>query len=486
MGCIALGVRIWVASSRGGLARIDDPDSDRPQFTTYTTADGLSSDEVYCVVEDRYGRIYAGTARGVDRIEVGTGRIRRYTSSDGLASGEVRTAFSDQEGNLWFRSDSVARLAPEPEDQEPAPPVLIAQLRIAGALFPVSDLGEDNIANLELEPGQKDLRIDFVAPTCGLGEAIRYQYWLEGVERDWSAPTDQRAVNYASLSPGSYVFKVRAVNAEGLYSTAPATVSFTLRPPIWRRAWFLALVCLAAGLGVYALYRLRVSQLIEVERVRTRIATDLHDDIGASLSRIAILGEALKTKNGGKGDQPDPLLNQITESARDLADDVADVIWSIDPRLNDLSDLILRIRRFAADIFEARGIDCDFQTPPDGPSLRLTPEQRRQAYLILKEAINNIAHHASCSAAWIVIAIHDRQLRLHISDDGCGFAPAMAHREGRTRGGRGLENMRARAARLGGDCLIQSAPGSGTSVEVTIPLKRDGINMLHRPGRKSA
>ena len=465
--------RVWLATSRGGLARIDDPSSDHPHFTTYTTASGLSSNEVYCVVEDRYGRVYAGTASGVDRIELNTGRVRHYNDSDGLTGGIVTTAFRDREENLWFASDrGISRLAPQPDEHEPQPRVLLTQLRVTGDLYPVRYVGEENISNLVLDPGRNDLRIGFVAPAFGSAESIKYQYKLEGAQSDWGEPTSQTSVNYASLSPGSYIFKVRAINAQGVLSPTDATVAFTILPPVWRRPWFLALVLLAVGLAVYAQYRIRLRHLIEVERVRTRIATDLHDDIGASLSRIAILGEALMTQSGVIGREPRLLLSRIAETARGLLEDVADVIWSIEPSHEDLGDLVLRVRDFAADVLEASGIDWNLQAPCDKGGIKLSAEKRRNVYLIIKEAINNAIRHSKCTEISLTIDVRERNLVAEINDNGCGFAGAQRQdSNGSSRRAHGLRNLLDRAAGIRGTCQIDSHPGAGTHIRLTVPLK---------------
>jgi hypothetical protein len=144
--------------------------------------------------------------------------------------------------------------------------------------------------NWSQRANQHQLQIEFFGLGFGSGQVLRYQYELEGADRDWSPPTDQRSVNYANLAPGSYRFLVRAVTADGLVSPSPATISFTILPPVWRRWWFIALAVTALALIVYSLYRYRVAQLIALERVRTRIATDLHDDIGSVLSQDATPG----------------------------------------------------------------------------------------------------------------------------------------------------------------------------------------------------
>src|SRR5262249_17560254 len=156
---------------------------------------------------------------------------------------------------------------------------------------PISAIGEEDVSLSDLSPGENQLQINFVGLSFAPGESLRYQYQLEGADRDWGAPTGLRAITYAKLSPGRYWFLVRAVNSVGALSRRPASVSFKILSPIWQRWWFLAMACALAAAAGIAAYRRRVSQLVALERVRTRIAADLHDDIGSSLSQISVLSE---------------------------------------------------------------------------------------------------------------------------------------------------------------------------------------------------
>jgi signal transduction histidine kinase len=296
---------------------------------------------------------------------------------------------------------------------------------------------------------------------------------LEGADRDWSAPLGLRTVNYANLKHGSYVFKVRAITNDGVVSERAAQLSFRILPPVWQRWWFLTLAALAAATVIYFIYRFRVRRLIELERVRTRIATDLHDDIGASLSRMAILSEVVKRQKGTNGEQSTDMLSEIADSARGLVDSMSDIVWSIDPRRDDLRNVVQRVRQFASDVLEARDIEWTFQVPQELDRIRLGPEQRRHLYLIFKEAVNNIARHADCHRVSLSINFDARHLLCEITDDGRGFAPkSNGEASSNGRGGHGLVNMQARARELGGRLDIDSEPGGGTRLKLTFPLRK--------------
>ena len=238
-----------------------------------------------------------------------------------------------------------------------------------------------------------------------LGRAVSFAVWLtvcsqavyEGSDTDWSLSTEQRSVNYARLAAGSYRFMVRAITRQGIASE-PAVFEFRILPPIWQRWWFLTVAAVLIEMVIYAAYRYRVAWLIELQRVRTRIATDLHDDIGSSLSRMAILSEVVKRQIRRASQESVPLLTEIADTARGLVDGMSDIVWSIDPRRDDLSSLVYRIPQFASDVLEAKGIAWDFHIPSDPGRVKLTPEQRRHIYLIFKEAINNIVRHGSLTS----------------------------------------------------------------------------------------
>lgn len=454
--------RLWLAAAQGGLARIDDPVAERPRVRLYTKATGLSSNNVTCVTEDRWGRIYVGTLAGVDRLDPATDRIKHYTTADGLAQNEVRVAFRDRQDALWFGTlQGISRLQPEPEPAPRAPRVRISGARVAGAVRALSALGEASVEGLVIAPDANQLQIEFVSIGLAAGEVLRYQYRLER-DRDWSPPTRERSVHYAGLPAGRHRFLVRALNANGLVSDTPATLAFTVLAPVWRRWWFLSAASVLAGLTAYAFYRYRLRALLEVERVRTAIATDLHDDIGSSLSRIVILSEVARRdgdpRAGGR-------LAAIADISRELIDSMSDIVWAINPTRDSLRDLGQRMRAFATEIFSAQEVALGFQAPADEHRVPIGADLRRHAFLVFKEAVNNAASHSSCRRVEVSLGLDDRWLTLTVADDGRGFARAEGD-------GHGLSAMAARARAVGGELSVRSQPGQGTTVTLRAPLGR--------------
>ena len=458
--------RLWVATDSSGVARLDDPQTDHPHFITYTIADGLASNTTSCITEDKLGRMYFGTTRSLDRFDPETKRIRHYTKADGLASNAVRVALRDRDGALWFGTEQgISRLIP-PLDAPPSPPpILISGLRIAGATQPISALGSTEVAGLVLNPTQNQLSIDFVGLGFAAGEGLKYQYKLVGANEEWSTPSDQRTINYASLSPGRYQFQVRALTADGSISPTPATITFTILSPIWQRWWFIGLGLLTVGLVVTSVYRYRVRRLIELERVRTRIATDLHDDIGASLSLIAMLSEvAQRQVLRGNSGVAEPLAS-IASSSRELVDSMSDIVWAVNPSKDRFSELVKRMRRFASEAFTSRDIALQFEAPDDH-DFKLGADARREIFFIVKEGVNNITRHSGCTEAAIILSVQNESLQLELRDNGKGFVPSQATE------GNGMGSMRQRASRLGGEFEVVTASNHGTILTLVVPMDR--------------
>ena len=480
--------RLWIALMLGGVVRIDHPEAERLQSVFYGTREGLSSGSATVVTEDQRGFVYIGTTHGLDRLDPQTGRVQHFTTADGLAGVEMRVAYRDGAGSLWLGMTSgLSRFVPEPDRPQRPPTVLLDALRIAGVDYHVSELGAAAITTPELGPNQNQLTVNFGGLSFEAGEALRYQYRLDGADRDWSPPTDQRTVNYANLSPGRYRFSVRALSLTGQMSPSPATVDFRILPPFWRRWWFLTTIALATFAALAAFDRYRVArmkelkvaldesrelsrQLVrsreerfrELEQVRARIATDLHDDVGSSLTRISLLTEVVR-RQVAEDTPVTSTLSLIAQLARELVDSMGDLVWAINPVKDHLSDLTQRMRHFASDVFTARQIELHFSAPDREHDIRVGANVRRELFLVYKEAINNIVRHAMCTMVEVELRADADRLSLRLRDNGQGFDVAHAS------GGNGLASLRERTNVLRGTLDIASQPGRGTTVTLMVP-----------------
>ncbi len=462
--------RLWIGAT-SGLGLLEHPGAGPFHVHTFDRTNGLSSSIIRALLEDRNGFIYVATGVGVDRLNPATGRFKHFSEADGLARGAIESAFRDSAGTLWFgATQGLSRLPPEESHPLSNPAVLITSLQTGGAPFPVSQRGETSISRIELEPSRNQLQVEFVAFTEEPEANLRYAYKLEGSDTEWSPPRSQHVVNYAALAPGKYRFQVKAVNSDGLESATPAEVDFIVLPPIWRRWWFEGMALATLTLMVYLLHRYRVSQAVSLERMRTAIATDLHDDIGASLSQIAILSEVARAGVGPENRLPQESLEKVGSLARELVDSLSEIVWSIRSEPDGLDSLVRRMREFALDLLVSQGIDFVLRAPQGGDTVHLSLHARRQLFLMFKECIHNVSRHSGCTSVRAELQIEDREIALTVEDNGTGFSQTEKAQGGA--GGNGIPGMRRRAESLGGSIQFHSPPGQGCKVSIRLPVRR--------------
>lgn len=485
--------RLWLATSGQGVFRIDDVGEEVPRLIRYSTLNGLSSNQAVCLVEDMFGRIYAGTGRGINRIDR-DGGVRIFSQADGLPSNLVTKCASDRQGALWFVSqNTLLRFSPEAERPASPPPVLIDRISVGGVQQRISELGTADAGELDLSPDGNQVQIGFFALSFGSEGNIRYQYRLG--EREWSAPGNSQQVDL-TLSPGRHVFEVRAIRGDKVATERPATIILNVASPIWTRWWFVLLAGIAIAAALIMMFRYRTQRLLEVnealteaklaeerlrrareerlaelEAVRSRIATDLHDDIGASLTQIAVLSQVAQAKSTDSAAfEP---LDRISEVSNELVGTMSDIVWSINPAKDHVSDLAQRMRRFASDVLSPLGVGFTFDAPRTEGEKKLKTNVRREVFLIFKEALNNIIKHSGARRVKITLSVSDQKLEMSIEDDGCGFdSPevASASESEHRYGGNGLKSIEKRARDLGGELAVDSVIKEGTELILSIPI----------------
>jgi signal transduction histidine kinase len=460
--------RLWVIGTDGAARHIDDLSTLR-LVSDANLSRSLAGANVRCMVEDPEGRFYFGSSSGVIRVDPRTGSTWRLTTAEGLAQNEVWSALASRRGDIWFGTIAgVSRLDPTRlRIPTAAPPTSITSIHVNGDARVVSELGDHEVSGLTLAPHEQDVAIGFSALSFAPGERLRYQYRLEGTPTGWSRPSGDRVVRLTQLPSGRYRFEVRAVTSTAVVATTPAAVEFVILPPVFERWWFRSGLLALALLALVAVHRYRVERLLALERVRVRIAADLHDDIGGSLSRISIQSEVACREAAALGQQPARRLMEIAASARGLLDGLGDVVWSVDPRRDDLASVCRRLREYADDVFTGTDVRWAYTAPVDLEHIRLDPQARRHLFLLLKEGITNIARHASARHVSFAIRLDGRALRAELRDDGQGFDAGAADPASDRHG---LLSMRARAAALGAQLVIESTPGSGTTIMVGLPM----------------
>jgi signal transduction histidine kinase/streptogramin lyase len=456
--------RLWVATAGSGLVRIDEPDSARPVARQALPGSELDILQVYDVAEDLLGRTLAATARGVAVLDEAAGAFDTLTSADGLPVSWASALGTQPDGTVWIGTErGVARWRPAAR-RSVSPPIRILGLAVGGRQLPLAIEGATRIDGVVVSPADRTIEIAAVSPHLGAGAGPRYAWRVGGSE--WSAPSGDRRLRLAGPAPGRMVIEARAVSSAGLTSSAPAVVVLDVLPPLWRRWWFVAAVAGALAGALAVAYRLRVARLLALERVRTRIAADLHDDLGSSLSRISILAEVAR-RQGGAENAESTTLDEIGRTARELAEMAGDIVWAIDPLRDDLGSLVSRLRRFGSDLFEPAGVRFAIVAPADAAAIQLGAAERRDLYLLLKEGLNNAAKYAQATRVSIAVAAVPEGLRVELVDDGRGFDSAAPERAVERGGGHGLRSMRERAARLGGRLAIERVAGGGTRLKLT-------------------
>ena len=457
--------RLWVGSGEGGVARLDSVLSVRPHFACYTVEQGLSSNRIVSITEDTHGRMYFGTGKGVDRLDVSSGRLRRYTEADGLPSAPAESAICDRTGVLWFGTQSgLARMVPETREESAPPSPLIQSVRIAGDAYPLSDLGVASIGGISLEANENNVEIQYASISQRPGDTILYQVRL-GRNEEWSAPMSRRVIHYGRLAPGAYTFEARAINASGLTSARSATVQFAIAPPIWHQTWFLSLAALLVISIFYWAHRYRLWHAVKLERIRARLAMDLHDELGSGLAEMAISSELAKR---AAGPSVGYLLDHIAERCRELRGLMADIVWAVDPRHDKVADLIGRIRQSAYALLETCDCRVEFLVSDQAAaaSLMLEPDRKRHILLVVREALTNVVRHAAATEVRVEMHVELNSLHLRISDNGRGFDTS-----GRS-DGRGLPNLGRRSLELKATIQIDSTVGQGTTIDLHVPLRR--------------
>lgn len=454
--------RLWVAARQGGVLRIDNPEADAPGFISYTETSGLSSNRTLSVTQDKQGFIYIGTDRDINRLNPQTEKFKQFSLAKNRLQREYRSAVCDKDGTLWFgTTEGLVKYVPKPDKAMPPPEILVMGVRVEGVPQNVSATGATELNLPTLAPQQNQVRIDYVSLSNFEDENVGYQYKFD--DDEWSPPSKERFVNFANLSAGNYRIYLRAIAAGNAVSEKPAVVSFQILAPVYLRWWFFALAFTFAGAGIFALYHYRVQKLLEMERARTLIASDLHDDIGSNLSKISVLSEVARMQTNGGSVEQSRLLNSIAEISRQSIVSMSDIVWAINPQRDSALEMIRRMREYAEEIFVPKGVVVKFVEPEMGAKIKLPMDLRRDLYLIFKEAINNVAKHSGGTSVRIIFQVKNNEIILKIEDNGCGFDAS------RQTSGNGLSNMQNRVAKLKGKFQCESKTGGGTIVEVHVP-----------------
>ncbi|MCU0446213.1 MAG: histidine kinase [Microscillaceae bacterium] len=415
----------------------------------------------YSLIEDELGYLWIGTDNGLHLLNPKNYKIRYFTREDGIVHNVVSNKINRLPTGEVFLGfgGAVNYFKPKYFKYNTRPPILsFKAIKINNELRKV-----DFEQTLTLQPHEIIVNFSFAALNYTLSEKNKYAYKMEGFDPDW-VYTDDMQANYTNLAAGSYTFRVIAANNDGVWNREGITIKLVVLAPFYQRWWFRWAVSLfILGLGV-GIWRYRQQQRQKLDEIRNRIAKDLHDDMGSTLSSIRIYSEVLQRQLIDNQPNSLPLLQRISEGAATLSESMQDIIWSIKTEYDTLEDMLARMRAFALKLLEAKNIQFKTVISENFANARLNIAQRRNIYLIFKEAINNALKYAECTEIQLNIQLIDNQLLMIIQDNGKGFDVDLVS------GGNGLQNFRKRAQELKGTCVTRSEIGRGTQVELRIKV----------------
>ena len=506
--CAAKNGSLWIGTSYGGLLHFRNG-----VFRRFTTKDGLPSDTIVQVLLDTDENLWLVTGAGVVRIteavlarfergEVSTLSFSVYGRADGLLTvgGAIEfqpNCFRARDGTLWFAMvKGAASVKPDEVRINPLPPTVAIEevlannhhlwpaarsAVVAAAALPGLSVATGERPVVRVEPGRRDVEVHYTGLSLTSPERVRFKHRLRGLDDNWTDAGNARSVTYNALPPGHYTFEVIACNSDGIWNAEAVKFSLEVEPHYYETKWFIGglfLITVAVfSVAAFVFARRRAHWRIvelkrqgELERERTRIAQDIHDDLGAGLTRIAMLSQSALDQTPAAGE-----VSRIYSTARAMAHTMDEIVWAINPGHDTLESVAAYFGDFVEEYLNASGINIRLEIPLDLPPRMISSELRHNLFLAFKESLNNVVKHAQAREVVVSLSVRGDALSVVVADDGCGFnvSTPPAHVTGYRHIGRGngLNNLQHRLAALGGRCEIESVPGHGTRVmfEVKLP-----------------
>jgi signal transduction histidine kinase/ligand-binding sensor domain-containing protein len=495
-GLVALPLReeqngaIWIGTDKG-LVRYKNG-----TFRAITTVNGLPANPIGAMEEDEDGNFWCASSQGIFRVakqeldECADRRRHRVDCltlgvTDGMLTRECNAvtghnSLKTPEGKLLFATmKGVAVVEPKEFTGKLGSAKVLVQSVKANNQNILSDAIHNPLMespqSLQVGPGGgRILEFRYTAMHFAAPEKLRFRYRLHGLEEDWVDAGTRRAAFYPNLVPGSYRFEVISGDEHNVWNETPATVAITLQPFLWQR-WQFYILCGALALGLAAMvqrYRLRVQRhILEIQHSnalleeRSRIARDMHDDLGARLTHLSLLGELSFAANAGERPALTRSAEELRAASREITESMDEIVWAINPQHDSLRSFLAYFRKYTNNYFAVAGIKVTFISPEQIQDLALKSDQRHHLFLAAKEAINNVIQHSAASEVVVKVSLPDATLTIDISDNGRGFDPALNGPDSN-----GLLNMSKRMDLLGGKLHVSSCAGAGTSVRFELPF----------------
>lgn len=501
--------RIWVGTRDLGLFVMDPTGKNVVyQFNEQPKSFTFMGNSIFDVVQYNDSIFFVSTGF-INILNIKSGKIQTLTQYNGLPGGGITRLLLDDEGILWFTHNnglgsynyqknifisynekSGIIMADKPTNAKlkmqngefwfggenelfgflpdglklkTAPPdVTLTDFKLFNTYIPLDSLLA--LEKISLQPDQNSLTFYFSSLSYTQQDKLLYYFKMDGVDKEWSKAENELAANYSTLSPGDYTFNVKCINMQGVESANITTLDLTILPRFYQTWWFFIIIVLFLGGLTYTFYRQRLTKLLAVERIRNKVARDLHDDVGSTLSTINILSSMAKTKLLTDPVKTSEYISKITDNSQYMMEAMDDIVWSIKPNNDNMQKIVARMREYASSILEPKDIGIDFHIDEKIFDLRLDMETRRDVFLIFKETVNNCAKYSQCSEIKINIKHESKYLTISIYDNGKGFDLLKVD------SGNGLGNMNKRAEALHGSLTIKSKEGNGTHTLLTVPV----------------
>ena len=432
---------------------------------------GLEHSIISSLTTDRHGNLWMTSNGGIVRYNLYKRRFRYYDQKDGMVNTSAvanlpyiseqfddNTLFFASEKNfMMFQPDSLNRRF-IPKD------VTITGFRLINNYIPLSEIVKDH--KIKLQANQNVFTITFSSLSFKQAKQLKYFYSFQDGEDKWIEAENGQSVSFTSLSPGDYTFKVYAINQEDIRSPLITSLNIEIVPRFYQTKVFLFLLFIIGLAPVIIIYRLRLKRTMELYKLREKVARDLHDDMGSTLTSINILSVvAQRDLEEQQGNALD-CMKKIGQNSSQMMESMDDIVWSIKPDNDQLSRIMVRLREHTTQILEPQNIEYNFIAEDQLSLIVLPMDVRRNLFLIYKEALNNISKYALATHVTIKIIKEKKALKVSITDNGVGFNMKILT------DGNGLMNMRKRAELIKGSLEINSALGKGTSLKLTIPVNK--------------
>lgn len=453
---------IWIGSNQG-LLKLDE---NRSEVVSVSVGNELTNRVVFSIEEDTNKNLWLATERGMIKFNPSTSEVTEFNKSDGVTNIEFnrRSATKSPEGKLFFGGvEGITVFNPSEIISNPVIPtvhILDSKVIVADSTFTPKGFYQKEIS---LPWHQNTIEFSFSALNFTNPSQNKYKYKLEGYDPDWVESNVTRLARYSQLPHGEYEFKVLASNNDGLWNMRGDSFSISIAPPYWKTIWFRTLILILIALILWSLYRYRVAKLIELERVKLRIAGDLHDEVGSGLSGIALTGDILE-RQLAKGEVKAELIQRITKNSRVLASSLDAIVWLIDSKKETIGDLISKSLITAKDLLHDIELVVLDSINETDQKKNLESSQRRNLFLLLKEALNNIAKHSKADKVTLEFLKEGTLFIIKVTDNGKGFDTTSS------KTGRGLSTMKYRAKELGTELILNSSHEVGTEIIVSTKI----------------